>query len=49
MSITRRSPAGQRDRWPLCLNDAAHGGNIANAVFTLRMGLSLERVPCVPK
>ena len=37
MSITRRSPVGQRDRWPLCLNDAARGGNIAGAVGTLRM------------
>ena len=49
MSITRRSPVGQRDRWPLCLNDAARGGNIAGAVGTLRMVLSLARVPCAPK
>jgi hypothetical protein len=32
-----------------CVDDAAHGGDIASAVVALQMVLMLEHVPCEPQ
>jgi len=47
-------PAERRrvDTWrhvAKCLNEAARGGGIEDAVIALRLVLMLENVPCVPQ
>ena len=47
-------PAERRrvDRWrhvAKCLNEAARGGGIEDAVIALRLVFMLENVPCVPQ
>jgi hypothetical protein len=32
-----------------CIDDAAHGGDVASAVIALRIVLMLEHVPCKPQ